>query len=175
MNFNGCCALSPHRMAFEPMNGRTFLSERFAIERAKVDRRGVGAAGDLTRNESFFTFGKPVLAVAGGRVVSVVNDVPENVPLNEPPASSFSERAIAGNRVILDLGHGRFAAYATCRPGARVCASASGCAAVRSLALVGTRAPPVARTCTFRSPTAATRWRPRGSRSCSAASRSRAR
>jgi murein DD-endopeptidase MepM/ murein hydrolase activator NlpD len=44
-------------------------------------------------------------------VVSTLNTVPENVPLNEPPASGFSERAILGNHVILNLGDGRFAAY----------------------------------------------------------------
>ena len=52
-----------------------------------------------------------MLAVAESRVVSMLNTVPENVPLNEPPASSFSERAILGNHVILNLGDGRFAAY----------------------------------------------------------------
>jgi murein DD-endopeptidase MepM/ murein hydrolase activator NlpD len=93
------------------MNGGTFLSERYAIDFIQIDARGAGGAGDLTSNESFFTFGEPVLAVAGARVVSTVNDVPENVPFTEPPPSSFSERDIMGNHVILDLGHGRFAAY----------------------------------------------------------------
>jgi Peptidase family M23 len=111
INFNGCCGVSAHRAAFTAMDGRTFLSERFAIDLIQVDAQGVAAAGDITKNESFFTFGEPVLAVADARVVSTVNDVPENVPLNEPPASGFSERDILGNHVILDLGHGRYAAY----------------------------------------------------------------
>jgi hypothetical protein len=111
MNFNGCCVLSPHRNALTALNGAPFLSERFAIDLIQIDAQGAGGAGDLTRNESFFTFGEPVLAVADARVVSTLNTVPENVPLNEPPASSFSERAILGNHVILNLGDGRFAAY----------------------------------------------------------------
>jgi hypothetical protein len=111
MNFNGCCVLSPHRSALTALNGTPFLSERFAIDFIQINAQGAGGAGDLTRNESFFTFGEPVLAVADARVVSMLNTVPENVPLNEPPASSFSERAILGNHVILNLGHGRFAAY----------------------------------------------------------------
>jgi hypothetical protein len=74
-----------------------------------------------------------VLAVADARVVSTLNTVPENVPLNEPPASSFSERAILGNHVILNLDDGRFAAYGHLQTGSvRVCASASGCAEGRS-------------------------------------------
>ncbi|MGH2943364.1 MAG: M23 family metallopeptidase [Solirubrobacteraceae bacterium] len=111
MNFNGCCVLSPHRSALTALDGAPFLSERFAVDFIQIDAQGAGGAGDLTRNESFFTFGEPVLAVADARVVSTLNSVPENVPLNEPPASSFSERAILGNHVILSLGAGRFAAY----------------------------------------------------------------
>jgi hypothetical protein len=111
MNFNGCCVLSPHRSALTALNGTPFLSERFAVDFVQINAQGAGGAGDLTRNESFFTFGEPVLAVADARVVSTLNTVPENVPLNEPPASSFSERAILGNHVILNLGDGRFAAY----------------------------------------------------------------
>jgi hypothetical protein len=111
MNFNGCCVLSPHRNALTALNGTPFLSERFAVDFIQINAQGAGGAGDLTRNESFFTFGEPVLAVADARVVSMLNTVPENVPLNEPPASSFSERAILGNHVILNLGDGRFAAY----------------------------------------------------------------
>jgi hypothetical protein len=100
MNFNGCCVLSPHRNALTALNGAPFLSERFALDFIQINAQGAGGAGDLTRNESFFTFGEPVLAVAEARVVSMLNTVPENVPLNEPPASSFSERAILGNHVI---------------------------------------------------------------------------
>jgi hypothetical protein len=111
MNFNGCCVLSPHRNALTALNGTPFLSERFAIDFIQINAQGAGGAGDLTRNESFFTFGEPVLAVADARVMSTLNTVPENVPLNEPAASSFPERAILGNHVILNLGDGRFAAY----------------------------------------------------------------
>jgi len=111
MNFNGCCLLSPHRSALTALNGTPYLSERFALDFIQINAQGAGGAGDLTRNESFFTFGEPVLAVADARVVSTLNSVPENVPLSEPPASSFSERAILGNHVILNLGGGRFAAY----------------------------------------------------------------
>jgi hypothetical protein len=111
MNFNGCCGLSPHRSALVALNGRPFLSERFAADFIRIDAQGSAAAGDLTRNESFFMFGEPLLAVADARVVRTLNTVPENVPLNEPPSSAFTERTIFGNHVILNLGGGRFAAY----------------------------------------------------------------
>jgi hypothetical protein len=117
MNFNGCCDVSAHRSAIVSMSGAPRLSERFAIDLIQVDEHGAGGTGDLSRNESFFTFGEPVLAVADARVVSAVDGVPENVPLTEPPASSFSERTIAGNAVILALGHGRYAAYGHMKTG----------------------------------------------------------
>jgi Peptidase family M23 len=111
IDFNGCCARAPHRGAITALNGRAYLSERFAMDLIQIDAQGAAAAGDLTKNESFFTFGEPVLAVADARVVTTLDTLPENVPLNEPPALAFSEKEIAGNTVILDLGHGRFAAY----------------------------------------------------------------
>jgi hypothetical protein len=111
LNFNGCCARSAHRGAITALNGRAFLSQRHAMDLIQVDANGIGGAGDLTTNGSFFTFGEPVLAVADARVVRTLDSLAENVPFNEPPALSFSEEEIAGNTVILDLGRGRFAAY----------------------------------------------------------------
>lgn len=110
-NFNGCCGLSPHRTALAHIDGIGYLSERFASDFVRIDDQGRGGEGDLTRNESFFTFGEPVHAVAGGRVVRTLNNVPENTPLNEPPGDQFTPRTIVGNQVVLKLRNGRFAAY----------------------------------------------------------------
>jgi murein DD-endopeptidase MepM/ murein hydrolase activator NlpD len=110
-NFNGCCGLSPHRLALAQVDGVGYLSERFATDFIRIDNQGRGGEGDLTRNESFFTFGEPVHAVASGRVVRTLNNVPENVPLNEPPGDQFNTRTIVGNQVVLKLRDGRFAAY----------------------------------------------------------------
>jgi Peptidase family M23 len=110
-NFNGCCGLTPHRTALAQVDGNTYLSERFASDFIRIDDQGRGGEGDLTRNESFFTFGEPVYAVAGGRVVRTLNNVPENTPLNEPPGDQFTPRTIVGNQVVLKLRNGRFAAY----------------------------------------------------------------
>jgi hypothetical protein len=111
LNFNGCCGLSPHRTALAQVDGVGYLSERFATDFIRIDNQGRGGEGDLTRNESFFTFGEPVHAVARGRVVRTLNNVPENVPLNEPPGDQFTPRTIVGNLVVLKLRDGRFAAY----------------------------------------------------------------
>jgi hypothetical protein len=110
-NFNGCCGVTPHRTALAQVDGNAYLSERFASDFIRIDDQGRGGEGDLTRNESFFTFGEPVYAVAGGRVVRTLNNVPENTPLNEPPGDQFTPRTIVGNQVVLKLRDGRFAAY----------------------------------------------------------------
>jgi hypothetical protein len=111
LNFNGCCGLSPHRTALTQVDGGDYLSERFASDFIRIDNQGRGGEGDLTRNESFFTFGEPVYAVAAGRVVRTLDSVPENAPLNEPPGEQFTTRTIVGNQVVLELGDGRFATY----------------------------------------------------------------
>ena len=58
LNFNGCCGLSPHRTALAEVDGVRYLSERFATDFIRIDNQGRGGEGDLTRNESFFTFGE---------------------------------------------------------------------------------------------------------------------
>jgi hypothetical protein len=111
LNFNGCCGLSPHRVALTQVDGSNDLSERFASDFIRIDNQGGAAEGDLTRNDRFFTFGEPVYAVADGRVVRTLNNVPENTPLTEPPSNQFTTRTIVGNQVVLKLRDGRFAAY----------------------------------------------------------------
>jgi hypothetical protein len=127
LNFNGCCATTPHRTAIAPVDGIAHLSERFAADFIQIDAHGRAATGDLSRNEAFFAYGKPVYAVADGRVVSALNTLAENTPLNEPPGSAFNLRTILGNSVVLELADGTYAAYGhlmtgsvLVRPGQRV-------------------------------------------------------
>jgi hypothetical protein len=127
LNFNGCCGLSPHRTALVPVDGTPRDFQRFAVDFIKIDNLGRGAVGDLTRNESFFTFDEPVYAVADGRVVRTRDDLPDIPPLNEPPGSSFTTETTLGNNVGLKLRDGRYALYAhlkrgsiRVRPGQRV-------------------------------------------------------
>ena len=127
LNFNGCCGLSPHRTALIPVDGTPYDLQRFAVDFIKIDNQGRGAIGDLTRNESFFTFGEPVYAVADARVVRTRNDLPDIPPLNEPPGSSFTTETTLGNNIELMLGGRRYALYAhlkrgsiRVRPGQRV-------------------------------------------------------
>jgi hypothetical protein len=125
LNFNGCCGLSEHRTALVPVDGTPHLFERFAADFIRIDDRGRVALGDPTRNESFFTFGEPVYAVADGRVVRTRTNLPDIPPLNEP--SGFTTQTTLGNNVGLKLRGGRYALYGhpkrgsiRVRPGQRV-------------------------------------------------------
>lgn len=122
---NGCCELSPHRAAMVPLAGRINGGERYAVDWSRFDlaarpladlTRGTQAtfAGDPARNEDYFTFGQPVLAVADATVVAVVGDMPEAPPhqfLTLPLTD------LGGNRVVLDLGGGAYAFYAHLQTG----------------------------------------------------------
>ena len=123
---NACCTLSPHRGAMIPIAGRINGSERYAVDWSKFDleaeplidvEKGIDARfrGDRTRNESYFTFGQPVVAVADATVVTVVSDLPEAPPGTLLPGLSISD--VGGNRIILNLGNGVFAFYAHLKTG----------------------------------------------------------
>jgi hypothetical protein len=52
------------------------------------------------RNENFWAFGQPVLAVADGEITEVVDDIPDNIPGKLP---LVTVQNIAGNHVILRI------------------------------------------------------------------------
>ena len=106
---NGCCAKSDHARAVLFIGGRLVIAQRFAIDFVRF-RGQATFEGDPSRNESYFIFGAPVLAVGPGRVIATRADVPENTPPAEPPFTTF--RALLGNYVVEALGHHRYALYA---------------------------------------------------------------
>lgn len=65
--------------------------------------RGAGTfSGDGTKNEDYLAWGQPLLSPADGVVVSVVNDVPDNVPNQPRPGVLY------GNALVIDHGNGEF-------------------------------------------------------------------
>src|SRR4029077_7648188 len=57
-------------------------------------------------------YGADVLAVANARVVSVLNNLDDQVPGRLPEPSTITIETVDGNHVVLDLGGGRYAFYA---------------------------------------------------------------
>ncbi len=118
---NACCVLSTHRGAMIGVGGRVNGSERYAIDWLRIDltkdpaKNPVTHTGDGKRNEDYFAYDAPVLAVADGTVMTVVSDLKEATPQVVTPDQAFEQ--LGGNHVIIDIGGGNFAFYAHMIPG----------------------------------------------------------
>ena len=112
---NGCCEMTPHRLAMNPIDGELWGAERFAIDYVQLQPDGrlfTGAADELS---SYGYFGAEVLAVADGPVVSVYDGLPEQVPGVTPTGLRLTE--YGGNHVVQDIGGGNYAFYAHLQTG----------------------------------------------------------
>lgn len=112
---NGCCGMTPHRMAVNPLNGQLWAPERYAIDYVQLTPDGRlfnGNRGDLL---GYPYFGADVHAVADGQVAAVVDNLPEQVPGAVPVALPLDQ--YAGNHVIQDIGGGNYVMYAHLKTG----------------------------------------------------------
>lgn len=112
---DGCCDSVRHVRASLPINGKTFLAQRFAIDWEQLDAEGRIYVGDPKDPASYVIYGKPVYAVADARVAAAVDGLPDT-----PPGALPAEIPIAeadGNHVVLELGNGRYALFAHLKPG----------------------------------------------------------
>jgi hypothetical protein len=110
----GSCCDGPHRRSLQPVNGRLFLGQRFAIDWNGFDSMHRIEVSNPDSLSSWVFYGKPVLAVADARVVAAVDRFPDQVP-NHPRPVTIDQAD--GNYIILALGSGRFAFYAHLKPG----------------------------------------------------------
>jgi hypothetical protein len=110
---NGCCNPDiTHRGSVQSVNGALYNSQRFAIDWMRLDEQGRLVHGDESDVHNYNDYGADVLAVANGKVVSVLNNLDDQVPGRLPEPSSITIETVDGNHVVLDLGGGRFAFYA---------------------------------------------------------------
>jgi hypothetical protein len=112
---NSCCDMTPHRMALNPLNGQLWVAERFAIDYVQLLPDGRMFNGDKTKPESYPGFGADIHAVADGRVVGVVDGLPEQVPGTNPSGLPLDQ--YAGNHIVQVLGDGNYALYAHLKTG----------------------------------------------------------
>jgi hypothetical protein len=106
-----------HRRGFIPVNGRASIAQRFAIDWGKYGEDGkILRSGDGSRNSDFYIYGEEVLAVAGGMVVGVKDDIPENNPQSATPVVPVTLDTAAGNNVVLDIGSNHYVLYAHLQP-----------------------------------------------------------
>ncbi|MBF6567586.1 MAG: M23 family metallopeptidase [Candidatus Binataceae bacterium] len=114
---NGPSNTSAHRRALLFVNGRGRIGQRYAIDWVQLGNNGLTYRGDEHRNASYFAYDHEIRAVADGTIVDVKDGIPENTPNSDKTAVQITYDTLAGNRIVEDLGGGRFAAYAHLRPG----------------------------------------------------------
>ncbi len=132
---DSCCDAVRHTRAALPINGRVWVSQRYAVDWEQLDdsnRVYVGARDDVS---SYKIYGTEILAVATAIVVSAVDGLPNQVPGKFPENLPIEEAD--GNHVILDLGNGNYAMYAHMKPGSVRVHAGDTVAAGQVLGLVG--------------------------------------
>jgi len=112
---NGCCEMTPHRMAVNALNGGLWAAERFAIDYVQLQGDGRLFTGDPAKVTSYPYYGTDIHAVAEGPVVAAVDGRPDQVPGVNPSGLKLDE--YGGNYIVQDIGNGNFAFYAHLKPG----------------------------------------------------------
>jgi hypothetical protein len=109
---NGCCNVSPHRGAMLAFDQKLLATERYAIDWIQTDDQGHIALPDETNTKltDFPSYDEPIISVANGKVVDVVDKYPDVKPGANDPDLTLKDAG--GNHVIVDIGGGRYAFYA---------------------------------------------------------------
>jgi hypothetical protein len=97
---NGPSNTSVHRRSVIAIDGRAYISQRFAIDWALVGNNGNTFHDSREGNENFWGFGQPVLAVADGEVTEVVDGIPDNIPGKLP---LVTVQTMTGNHVTVRI------------------------------------------------------------------------
>ncbi|WP_019971783.1 M23 family metallopeptidase [Mycobacterium sp. 141] len=111
---DSCCGMTAHRMALNPINGKLWAAERFAIDYVQLDAQHRLFTGDKAKVDSYPYFGADVHAVADGKVVAVLDGQPEQVPGVTPTGLTLQQ--YGGNHIVQDIGDGNYAFYAHLKP-----------------------------------------------------------
>ena len=111
----GCCDMSAHRTALNPLSGGLWAAERYAIDYLQLQPDGVLFTGDPTKLESYSYFGTDIHAVAEGPVVAVLDGLPEQIPSKTPTGLPLEQ--YGGNHIVQDIGDGNYAFYAHLKTG----------------------------------------------------------
>ena len=108
---------SHHRRQFMVLGGRATQDGRHAID-WKRTVNGASFAGPEGEIDSYYSYRRRVLAVANGTVVKITDGIPDNKPGHVgAEALNLSLETVAGNTLVLDLGHGQYAHYMHLQPG----------------------------------------------------------
>jgi murein DD-endopeptidase len=105
---------SGHRRALLAIDGHVYAPERFASDWVKVGPNGDSHQG-TARNDDYWAFGEPVLAVADGEVTQASDGIVDNTPHQLPQPVTLDN--ILGNYIILRIAANRYVTYAHLQKG----------------------------------------------------------
>jgi hypothetical protein len=105
---------SNHRRSIFAIDGHIYSPERFAVDWDKIGSNNDTHHDGTTKNENWWGWGEPVLAVADGAIAEVVDEFPDNTPRVLPPVTLDN---IAGNHIVLQIAPNRFVTYAHLQKG----------------------------------------------------------
>ncbi|MCX2718982.1 peptidoglycan DD-metalloendopeptidase family protein [Lentiprolixibacter aurantiacus] len=86
------------------------MSQQYAYDLLMV-KDGSSFDGDPKENESYFAFGKNIIAPCNARVVQVIDGVPDNIP------GEVNPRDLTGNTLVLQTDLGEFILFAHLQEG----------------------------------------------------------
>ena len=116
---NGLSNTSGHRRTPLPQDGRTDFAQRYAIDYVMpAGPNGEIYDGDQLVNDSHYAYGQEIIAVADGVVTIVADGMIDNPEVGKVTDQvQISLDNAGGNTLVLDIGDGRYAAYAHIKPG----------------------------------------------------------
>jgi murein DD-endopeptidase MepM/ murein hydrolase activator NlpD len=114
--FDGPGGNNHHTAGVLQFEGRSLVPQRFAIDFNRRYEDGEVVHGNPVDVHNYRCYGAPVYAVADARVRFVRNDVPDNPGQAKANVLPDTLANFGGNRVVLELGGGRFASYFHLQP-----------------------------------------------------------
>ena len=90
---------------------------RYSYDFVPVDHDGNMVSGAEEKNESWFGFGQPIRAAAGGVVVAVADGAPDDRTFDPATIAAEGPMKVWGNYVVVDHRNGEYSLYGHIRQG----------------------------------------------------------
>ena len=121
-------------------------AERFAIDYVQLGPGGRLFTGDRDKPQSYPYFGADIHAVADGKVVAVVDGLPEQAAGKSPTGLPLDQ--YGGNHIVQDIGDSNFAFYAHLKTASISVKPGDQLTTGQTIAALGTPATPMRPICT---------------------------